>query len=692
LRGYTVILLLTLILTTSALAQELMPFQGDVRQGGALVNNGNLTVTIYDTAAGGNAVYNGSFTNVVNSGRFDVVLGNNSPNLLLNFSQIYYLEFYVNGNLITPTRQSFQSSLANGLFVHSGIQAVEMGVNLSATGQGSVASGMAQVGGNIFATNTGSHALGYSSNGTLSATGAGSFSLGYSEGGDINSTSLGSIAIGSVDVFGNVIISSASGSFAGGRVSGTGSTNSITASGEGSFAFGVCSIDGGTSRIAASSAGTFAQGYAIDGALISASSEGAFAQGHSTGGDINATASGARAQGYVDSTGYIASSNLGSLAEGYSISNGVIQGSGIGSTAKGFIKGAGNILASGSGAFAQGHSTGGDINATGNGSRAEGYVDSTGYIVSSNLGSIAIGYAAGTNNRILSTAKGSFAGGAAANGFSPTGIYANNEGAFAYGYAIGDVAASSVNASAAGSIAMGVASNGLIAASGEGSLAVGRAGEQGIIRALKFGSFAQGYVNLNGEITQANGTASVAHGRNVSVEGDYSFGFGQNMKLNASPYQVAFFDNISSGVFMINRDHYNGSHALVVGTNAGNGNSAYLSKTGTWQSTSSRKKKEDFQIINKKELLDNIESLDIYNWRYKGDAKQSRHIGPFSEDIYDTFQIGESRSSLSATDVPGINIVAIQELIRQNKELQQKNAELEARLGQIEQRLSQLKQ
>ena len=93
---------------------DLMALQGNVKQGTSNVN-GNLSVVIYDAYSGGNLIYNSTtdFENYVNDGKYDVMLGNGTNDLILQYGKFYYLELYVNDekfNFNGSDRQVFQSS------------------------------------------------------------------------------------------------------------------------------------------------------------------------------------------------------------------------------------------------------------------------------------------------------------------------------------------------------------------------------------------------------------------------------------------------------------------------------------------------------------------------------------------------------------------------------------------------------
>ena len=126
--------LLALFSISVSAAIHIMPFQGDALQGGAPINNGNLQVSIYSSIAGGTPLYSDAFANSINNGRFDVVLGNQATDLILNFSQMYYLNFTINGNPVLNQRQPFMNGLARGLFVDSTNQIVKVNGTLLVNG------------------------------------------------------------------------------------------------------------------------------------------------------------------------------------------------------------------------------------------------------------------------------------------------------------------------------------------------------------------------------------------------------------------------------------------------------------------------------------------------------------------------------------------------------------------------------
>jgi hypothetical protein len=119
-----------------------------------------------------------------------------------------------------------------------------------------------------------------------------------------------------------------------------------------------------------------------------------------------------------------------------------------------------------------------------------------------------------------------------------------------------------------------------------------------------------------------------------------------------------------------------------VGYNTNNGNAAYVTAAGVWTDGSSRTFKEDYREINKAELLNKVLKFSIYNFKYK--ESTSRGIGPFAEDFYDAFGLGDNPKYLSPEDVAGVALVAIQEQQKQIEEQKLKIQQLESRIEALE--------
>jgi hypothetical protein len=105
---------------------------------------------------------------------------------------------------------------------------------------------------------------------------------------------------------------------------------------------------------------------------------------------------------------------------------------------------------------------------------------------------------------------------------------------------------------------------------------------------------------------------------------------------------------------------------------------------GTIMVTSARDTKENFQDLDSDAILERLASLPVSDWNYRKDKDTVRHIGPVSEDFYQTFGYGEDDQHIAPNDLAGVNTAAIQGLYQQLKEKDQEIESLKARLARLE--------
>ena len=188
--------------------------------------------------------------------------------------------------------------------------------------------------------------------------------------------------------------------------------------------------------------------------------------------------------------------------------------------------------------------------------------------------------------------------------------------------------------------------------------------------------------------TASGDAATIPGGKYIKVTGTGSFAFGVGNSFDTirvtDDYLVVFGDGGANNYkFGINRE--NPGHPLHVGTDNTNGNGAHLTAGGVWTDASSRELKEDLTQLDGKEVLDKLKSLLVCMWRYKGTNEY--HIGPMAEDFYKIFGTGTDDKYLSSSDVSGVALIAIKELIREIEAQQEEIKLLENRVAELEQLL-----
>ncbi len=184
--------------------------------------------------------------------------------------------------------------------------------------------------------------------------------------------------------------------------------------------------------------------------------------------------------------------------------------------------------------------------------------------------------------------------------------------------------------------------------------------------------------------TIGNGLVAVGHNSGLaSVDGDYNtfIGYGAD----------AASGNLDNATAI-------GYNAVVDASNKvrlGNSNVTVIEGQVDFTYTSDKNKKENFQNIDSKDVLQKLSTFNIQSWNYKHDPEAIRHYGPVAQDFYAAFghdgigQVG-SDTTLCGSDVNGINMVAIQALEKRTRELKAENEQLKAEMDDLKSKFAQM--
>ena len=220
------------------------------------------------------------------------------------------------------------------------------------------------------------------------------------------------------------------------------------------------------------------------------------------------------------------------------------------------------------------------------------------------------------------------------------------------------------NSQASGGTSVAIGANNM--AQGSSSVALGSTNVASGISAVAIGTE-----------TQASGAGSFALGRKVSTNGKYgSFiigDFTSNLYSNTQPYQ------------MMMRFQYGYTLYTTAPTNQSSAIGAVLGPGQTaWQTLSDSTRKENFRPADGTSFLQRISTMRLGSWNYKGqDVKLYRHYGPMAQDFFAAFgydelgTIGEDKS-INQADFDGVNLIAIQALIKEVEQLKAENNQLRA--------------
>jgi len=201
-------------------------------------------------------------------------------------------------------------------------------------------------------------------------------------------------------------------------------------------------------------------------------------------------------------------------------------------------------------------------------------------------------------------------------------------------------------------------------------------------------SFSSGYN------TSATGFQSFAHGTFATADGDKSVAMGYQVSSNGKSGSFIFGDDGGSS---LKNDANNqmmmrfaGGYKLYANS-AGNIGVQLPNNGNSWSVLSDVRRKENFAPVNGEDFLNKINAMNLTSWNYKGqDPKQFRHYGPMAQDFYkafgqDAFGTVGTDTTINQADFDGVNLIAIQALIRR---MDQINSDLRAELAEVKAQLA----
>ncbi len=110
---------------------------------------------------------------------------------------------------------------------------------------------------------------------------------------------------------------------------------------------------------------------------------------------------------------------------------------------------------------------------------------------------------------------------------------------------------------------------------------------------------------------------------------------------------------------------------------------AHLTAGGVWTNASDAGLKENFRAVDGRQILEQIERLNISQWNYRNESEEITHIGPTAQDFKEIFNVGADDKTISTIDPSGVALAAIKELSRENRELKSQLMELRTLLEKI---------
>jgi hypothetical protein len=184
------------------------------------------------------------------------------------------------------------------------------------------------------------------------------------------------------------------------------------------------------------------------------------------------------------------------------------------------------------------------------------------------------------------------------------------------------------------------------------------------------------YNNASGNrATVAGGSSNIASGGYATVAGG-SWNTASGINSLAAGYSAKASHNNS---FVWNSGgltkYSNGTHTFNI-----------YASNGVWVNgglhvASDRNKKENFEPVDSREVLEKVAALPMSTWSYKTEDGGYRHMGPMGQDFRAAFGLGRDEKHITTVDADGVALAAIQGL---NQLVQEKDEKISAQQQQID--------
>jgi trimeric autotransporter adhesin len=188
-----------------------------------------------------------------------------------------------------------------------------------------------------------------------------------------------------------------------------------------------------------------------------------------------------------------------------------------------------------------------------------------------------------------------------------------------------------------------------------------------------------GYYNeANGDYSTAAGTQAYADYEGCYVWSDNSWHPWDDTTTQAHCMaDMSWVVRASGGVFFYT------DAAMHVGA-------ALSPGSGTWSTSSDRNLKQNFVLVEGREILARLEQVPVTTWNYKSQDKSIRHMGPVAQDFYAAFKLGEDDLHIGTADADGVALAAIQGLYQVVQEKDREILSLKSQMSQQQVELVQL--
>lgn len=218
--------------------------------------------------------------------------------------------------------------------------------------------------------------------------------------------------------------------------------------------------------------------------------------------------------------------------------------------------------------------------------------------------------------------------------------------------------------------------------------------------AMGYDSYAEGDSSIAiGIHTYTTNPYSVAIGNHVYAIADKSVALGSYVSSNNKNGSFIFGDGSTTNILQSSTLNqmtmrFDGGYYLYTNSAATLGVRLVNGATA-WTTLSDRNTKENFEAVDGEWVISQLRHVPVSTWNYiEGDASV-RNMGPMAQDFYHAFHLGGSDSlGITTLNFDGVNLAAIQALIKRTDDLSDTQAELiksQEKIKQQETEISELR-
>jgi trimeric autotransporter adhesin len=204
-----------------------------------------------------------------------------------------------------------------------------------------------------------------------------------------------------------------------------------------------------------------------------------------------------------------------------------------------------------------------------------------------------------------------------------------------------------------------------------------------------------------GQGNNSDGDAAVAIGYTSTADADYSMAFGYRASTNGHTGAKVFGDaSTTDSIEAVANNEFavRAAGGIRMRSNATLTNGCNIAAGGTsWVCSSSRLLKNNYLPVDGEDVLLRMRQVPLDTWNVIDEASHARHMGPFAEDFYAAFGLGDDPRAIGLQDIDGVNFAAAKALDartaaqgEQIRALQAENAELRAQNQRLDERLQRL--